>query len=343
MPDVVEGLGGFGPTLLIALLVTLRVYGVVIGAFVMRRLGRLPSDGSGVLQRLLIDVLFPALIVSNLLGDERFDDAAELWLPPTVGFAFTTLGFGLGLLVGHVAGGLLGLRTAGQRRAFAVAVGMANYGYLPIPLTEAFVADGLVPATTLPTLFVHNVGVDLALWSIGILIISGGGFSEGVGGVLKRVVNMPLVTILVVLALNLLGVTRESAVAEWVLGLCGFLGAAAIPVALVMTGMAIADVWGESSLLRGGGWRVALGGSVLRLLLLPVLMLTLALSLPAWEQPMRSALAVQAAMPAALFPIVLSRIYGADTATAVRVSVTTAVVAFVTIPLWLALGLTLIG
>jgi len=60
--------------------------------------------------------------------------------------------------------------------------------------------------------------------------------------------------------------------------------------------------------------------------------------LPASEE-LKQVLVVQASMPAAVFPIVLARHYGGDTLTAVRVVVSTSVIGFVTIPLWVRFGL----
>jgi malate permease and related proteins len=58
---------------------------------------------------------------------------------------------------------------------------------------------------------------------------------------------------------------------------------------------------------------------------------------PAASGELRRVLYIQAAMPSAVFPIILARHYGGDPATAVRVVVATSVLGLITIPLWLAL------
>jgi hypothetical protein len=52
---------------------------------------------------------------------------------------------------------------------------------------------------------------------------------------------------------------------------------------------------------------------------------------------------LEAAMPAAVFPIVMARHYAGDPATAMRVVIGTSVVGLVTIPLWIRLGLNFVG
>ena len=48
-------------------------------------------------------------------------------------------------------------------------------------------------------------------------------------------------------------------------------------------------------------------------------------------------------MPSAVFPIVLASHYNSDAQTALRVVLATSALAIITLPLWLAFGLKLIG
>jgi hypothetical protein len=52
---------------------------------------------------------------------------------------------------------------------------------------------------------------------------------------------------------------------------------------------------------------------------------------------------LEAAMPAAVFPIVMARHYGGDAATALRVVFSTSLVSLLTIPLWIRFGLKFVG
>jgi predicted Na+-dependent transporter len=46
---------------------------------------------------------------------------------------------------------------------------------------------------------------------------------------------------------------------------------------------------------------------------------------------------------AAVFPIVIAKHYGGDTATALRVVISTSVVGLITIPLWIRFGMNWVG
>ena len=317
------------------------VYAVIALGFALQRRGPLGAGVERALTWLLVNVLFPAFIVGKLLGSDQFADPAALAVAPALGFASTIAGYGLGLLAAHGLGGRIGLTTPQARRAFALTAGMANYGYLPIPLAEQLAAAGRVPQGTVSTLLVHNVGVDVAMWSVGVLVVSGH-FERRA---LLRLLNPPLIAIAAVVALNLSGVgfadNGPAGVAVAWLGTTGtFLGGAAVPVALLMTGAIVADCWAEADLRRGLPTMAA--GAAVRLGLMPPVILAMAMLLPPGQAPLRAVAAIEAAMPSALFPIVLARVYGADPATAVRVALATACLAFVTIPLWLAAGLALL-
>jgi predicted permease len=58
---------------------------------------------------------------------------------------------------------------------------------------------------------------------------------------------------------------------------------------------------------------------------------------------LKRVIVLEAAMPAAVFPIVMARHYAGDPATAMRVVIGTTVVGLVTIPLWIRFGMQWLG
>jgi predicted permease len=80
----------------------------------------------------------------------------------------------------------------------------------------------------------------------------------------------------------------------------------------------------------------------LRLGVLPFLFLLASKYLPL-SLEMKRILVLEAAMPAAVFPIVMTRHYGGDSATALRIVVATSLLGFITIPLWIRFGMKFVG
>ena len=79
-----------------------------------------------------------------------------------------------------------------------------------------------------------------------------------------------------------------------------------------------------------------------RLGILPVVMLCIARWLPCPVE-LKRVLVVEAAMPAAVFPIIMARYYGGQPLTAVQVVLATTALGLVTSPLWIRAGLAFVG
>ena len=293
-----------------------------IGAFCRKRHWLTP-EADRSLANLAANVMLPAYFMHRILTGSQFDSGASAWLPPLFGFLSTSMGFILAFLFARTLGRHVGLDTDDKQRAFGLCVGICNYGYVPLPLAEKFYPEAMLD------LILHNVGVDLALWSVGVAIVSG-----AAGSGWKRALRSPPF-LAVILATLLRHFSLVESVPAPILTAVGALGDCAIPMGLLLSGAIIVDFLRDSSWLRAPG--VIASSIVLRLLLFPALMLSAATTLPA-ESQLRVVVMLQAAMPVAVFPIVLVRLYDRDTQTALRVVLSTSIVGLVSIPIWLAIG-----
>ena len=115
------------------------------------------------------------------------------------GFITIVLGFAVGTAVGRV----LGLHTGAGLRTFAFAVGIYNYGFIPIPLMESLYGRG-----PLGVLLVHNIGCEFALWGVGLLVLAGLSVREG----WHRVLNPPICTLVLALVINLSGLALPAVI-----------------------------------------------------------------------------------------------------------------------------------
>ncbi|MFT5126741.1 MAG: putative permease [Rhodothermales bacterium] len=310
---------------------TANVAFVVLCGFVCHRRGLLSEAVEKSLFDLTIRVLLPCLIFSKVARNPALQDAANVVLPPIIGFVSCSLFIGLAYLIAQ-AHRVCGLRNRQCAPTFAVISGIQNYGFLPIPLITALyspaIADGV-----LGVLFLHNVGIELAIWTVAVGLLSGG-FE------IKRMVNPPSVAIVIALGCNLSGI--QQVLPGPIFGATDMLAGATIPMALLLVGGTISNEVAQSAELRERRTlRTIVIGSVLRLGIFPLILLAVA-SLPVSVE-LRRVLMVQAAMPAAMFPIILAKHYSGDAPTAVAVGLGTSVLALVTIPLWLHIGMRLLG
>ncbi len=319
---------------------TVSVFAVIGAGAVTRQIGWLSEEADQSLLKLIINFLLPCLIFTVVSDNPALHQAANVVLPPVIGFGTLVLGLAAAMLVARLGPRVTGLTGAAQRRTFALSVGTYNYGFLPLPLVKVLFGN-----QTLGVLFVHNVGVGLALWTIGIMLVSGALDRRW----WRRMVNPPGIAVVVALLFNFLDpLSRLPTSLDFVLGTLlkavEWLGDATVPLALVLVGATMADQLRprDQSSNRREGATVVAWACVLRLGLLPAAFLAVAMLVPASPQ-LKGVLAVQAAMPSAVFPVLLARHYGGDPRTALRVVLSTSLASLVTIPLWISAGLWLLG
>lgn len=299
---------------------------IVLGAVV--RLARVMRPGQETeVMHVVIHVLYPCLILDKVLG-------AELMRRPEVVAWGIGLGFGLPL-VGIGIGWLSGLALRYDRgtglRTFALASGVQNFGFTVVPVVSALWPDN---RNVLGMLFVHNLGTELAMWSVGVMLMSGEGRVSW-----KHLVNGPAVAVVGGLLLVWSGLDRHPWLAHGpAREAMHLLGSGAFPLAIFLIGAIIMELVGKERL----SLRAALGGSVVRLVLCAGMILCAAKFLPVVKE-LRQILVVQAAMPAAMTPILLARLYHGRPAIAVQVVVVTTIAFLFTLPWVVSFGLKWLG
>jgi hypothetical protein len=150
--------------------------------------------------------------------------------------------------------------------------------------------------------------------------------------------NPPMIAIVASVALNFAG--AHGWMPRFILTAVHMLGVSAVPMALILTGATLADLLRTIPLRSGCS--VYIGGAIIRSGVLPLLFLLLARLLPCSVE-LKQVIVVQAAMPAAMLPIVIARHYGGDANTALKIALSTSLIGIVTIPFWLRLGLQWVG
>lgn len=302
-------------------LLVMPVFALIGVGVLVRRLGWTEGEAETALIRIVVNLCYPAFIFESVANNAALRSPGNLLLPPLVGFFVTWLGIQAALLVAKI----IGLQVGTGLRTFALAVGITNYGYLPLPIM-----DGIWGPQSIAVLLVHNVGVEAALWTVGVIVLSGMSLRDS----WRRLVSPIFIAIVVGVACNLTGLTPL--LPKVVTATIHALGVCAIPLGLVMTGANLATYLHRPSELFDV--KVSLAANALRLGLLPVVMLLIARYLPCSIE-LKRVLVVQAAMPTAMMSIILARLYGGHPRTAVQIVLSTTALGIIVIPLWLRIGL----
>lgn len=303
------------------LLLILPVFAMVALGVTLRRIHWIEGAAESGLLRLVIYLCFPCLIFESVVGNPALHSAGNLLLPPLVG-AGTTVG---GIALAYLVGRWLGLGVGSGRRTFALSAGLGNYAYLALPILT-----GMFGERSRGILFVHNVGVEAMVWTVGVLVLSGLSLRES----WRRLLGPMPITLVLAVVLNL--THAGPLLPRLLLDLVHQLAGCAIPLGLILTGVNLANYLGEPRELFDT--RVTLGAAALRFGVLPVLFLLLARYLPC-STDLKRVILVQGAMPAAVIPIILAKHYGGRPLTAVQIVLGTTALGVLLTPLWLRAGL----
>ena len=287
------------------------VYLLMIAGAVCRRTGLLPREVDVPVMELVYRVMLPCFMLDKILGSQVLRSGSIVAWGIFLGFGLIILGILIGLAVGR----LLGLERGTGMRTFALSSGCQNFGFTAAPVIEIRWGSGV-----LAMLFVHNMGVEMAVWSVGVMMMSGERrFSW------RKLLNGPFMAVTLGLLLVALGLDDKITGAPRTA--LSMMGVGAFPAAILITGCTMMDLVGKER----PNWRVISGSVAVRLLLAPAVMLCVAKWCPISIE-LRKVLVVQAAMPAGLSSILLARMYGGRPAVAVQVVIATTILSLFTLP-----------
>lgn len=309
------------PTYLQLLALVLPVFVLIAIGVTVRRVHWVEGEAETSLIRLVVNLFSPCLIFESVANNAALREPQNLLLPPLVGFGVTFLAIRAGLLVAKS----IGLHVGTGLRTFGLAVGLANYGYLPLPIMTS-----IWGMESRGVLLVHNVGVEAALWTVGVLTLSGLSLREG----WRKLVSPVLVSLILAVVCNLSGATPH--IPSFLMDAVHALAVCAIPLGLIMTGVNLANYLNAPRELFDA--KVSFAAMALRLGALPVAMLLLAKYLPCSVE-LKRVIIVQGAMPAGVISIIVSKMYGGHPRTAVQIVLGTTALGVIVIPLWLRAGM----
>lgn len=308
------------------LAIILPVFALIGAGVALRRCSWLTEEADSSLLRVVVNFLYPCLILDSVLGNPALRTPSNLAFPPLI--AFVTIAGGIE--AAYVVGKFIGLELGQGLRTFAFSSGVYNYAYIPITLVTALYDKG-----TLGVLLVHNVGCEAAIWTVGILMLSGLSIKEG----WRRAINPPTIALLLGVGLNLTGAGRF--IPGFILAAMHLSAQCAVPLGLILTGATL-----ENFILNNPlglfDRKVTSVSCALRVMIYPIIMITLARLLPVSVE-LKRVMVIQAAMPAGILPIVIAKHFGGRPQIAAQVVIGTTVASLFLMPLWLRLGLSWTG
>lgn len=300
----------------------LPVYLLLIVGAILRRTGVIKCESDEPIMRLVFSVLMPCFMLDKILGNSVLRSGSVVLWAIVIGFGFIVFGILIGLLVGKC----IGLEKGSGMRTFAISAGCQNFGFAAAPVVEI-----LWGSAALGLLFVHNTGVEIAIWTIAVMLMSGDRRISW-----RKLLNGPIIAVALGLILVFLNLDH------WVVGAprnaISMIGAGAFPIAILMTGCLMMDLIHTEKPC----WKIIIGSAAVRLALVPFAILAAAKFFPLTTE-LRQVLVVQAAMPAGFTSILMARLFGGRAGVAVQVVIATTILSFLTLPWIITWGCEWIG
>lgn len=308
-----------------ALIATIPIYVMIFAGWLCRRLGWVKPENDSALMRIAVDVALPCFILYNMLGNKMLQSVSISLV--TIGIG--VLGVSLCLLICWGISRLMRLKVGEGQRTFVLAAGLHNYGFFIIPLVALLYPKPGDPMMGL--VLAHNVGCDLIVWSVGVLMIT-----DKMRFSYRLFMRGPVLIVFV--ALFLLWTGMDNYVPDVAKTSLQLIGNSAIPLNLFIFGNLLYDLLGKEKFAP----RLVIAGVVTRMVILPLLFLGLAVALPV-SMPLKELLVFQSIAPAAVTSAVIARHFGGHPGIAVQIVMASMLVSFLTLPFWINLGFSWIG
>lgn len=298
----------------------------VLGAlgYVLVKRNLLSHAGLDALSRLVIQVIFPALVLSQMLQNFSFSIYPNWWIFPLISLVITITGLAVGLILLKLS------KLKAHKLQFLSLVAFQNSGYLPLAMAAA-IFSGQDANNIFIYIFLFLLGFDLAAWSLGIYMLT---YEKQAKFKLRSIFSPPVIANLASLALVALGLNKFIPVE--VSNPLKMMGNCTLPLAMLVVGGNIALVH-LKNIDKKTVFFMLLG----KLIILPALgiWIVLKLGLP---QLFGFLVIMQLAMPSATSLSVIIRSYNREDALISQGVFFSHIISLITIPLFLSLYLSLV-
>jgi len=300
-------------------------FGYILLGAVANRLGISRGKPEKYLNITLINVMYPILSFNFIIGNPVMENLTRIASAPFVGFFSIVAGFGAAYFASAF---MKGMREE-SRGSFSFSVGMYNYLFFAVPLTAALYGEHVVGV-----LLIHNLGNDIAVWSVGAGLIAGGGLYNP----LRLFKNPPIVAIFLALIIN--HFTGGAPMPAFLKMFTSTVALIAIPAGLFISGATLAD--NMKMFNKKDGLKLMGAGVAIRLFLAPFIVVGIVALLPVPKE-VKMVTAIQASMPSGVSTAVIIRYFKGDASIAVPVIISTMLIAIFTMPLWIRIFQAVLG
>ena len=209
----------------------LQIFCLGLVGFVLVRRKVFSKEGLTGLTNLLIEVLLPSLMFWQIVTKFNFGIYSNWWLFPLASLIITIFGLAMGYVFSASS------KDKILRKEFVSLIAFQNSGYLPLTLLGWIVPKEQV-STALIYLFLFLMGFNLVIWSWGVYFLSS---HKSRYFSFPSLFSPPVIATL--LGLICVALKINSIIPEFVLSPLNMLGQCSFPLAIIVVGASLADLY----------------------------------------------------------------------------------------------------
>lgn len=286
----------------------------ILAGYVLSKRKLVPDNAQAVLSKLENTIFIPALVLGTFMDNFTAQTVTEAWKLLLGSLTLAVLAIGLSLLCVRFCS-----KDKYERNIYTYGLCFSNFGFMGNAVVNALFPDIFLEYL----IFTLPLWVLIYLWGVPVLLMGSSAEKQTLAQRAKSFVNPMFVCMLLGILIGLLNIP----VPQFVSSAVSTAGSCMSPVAMLLTGMTIAQFNLREVLVIKGVYLV----TALRLLVFPLLFLGAMLVFP-MPETFATCAVCSLAMPLGLNTIIIPSALGKDTKVASGMAVISHVFSCLTIP-----------
>ena len=297
---------------------------IIIG-FIVAKLKVVPENSGTVLSKLENNVFTPASVLGTFIAQFTVEKLSGSWQLVLAGTVVVLIGIPIAILVSRCVS-----KDSYVRKIYTYGLAFSNFGFMGNAVVESVYGDAVYMEYLI---FVIPFWVAIYAWGVPALLMPSAE-GHGIKARLKNMANPMLIGVFVGMLIGILPFDMP----EFITRAISMLGSCMGPVAMLLTGMAIAKIDLKEGFSRVSVYVI----SAIRLVALPLVTLAVIMLLPV-SYSIKLCAVCATAMPLGLSTIVIPSAYGLDTKVASGMALVSHLLSCITIPVVFMLFDLLVG
>ncbi len=283
--------------------------------YILRKIKAIPDNTPSVLSKLENNVFIPALVMGTLMTDFTVKKLSASWQYLLAGTVVTFLSMVLAIVFSRIV-----TKNRYERNLYTYGLTFSNFGFMGNAVVNSLFPE-VFPFYLILTI---PLWILIYVWGVPSLLMPQGA-ENGILSRLRKMINPMFISMLIGMIFGISGAAKY--LPDFVVSSIGTLGNCMSPIAMLLTGMTVAEIGLGKAFSKISVYVV----SFVRLIVMPMIFMVPLIFLPVPE-PISLCITCSVAMPLGLNTIVIPKAYDLDTSVGSSMALISHILSCGTIP-----------